>query len=239
MIDARAASEAGRSASGGSASDRSAGGSKSQRAYTWLREKILRREFTPGYRLVLAAIGTELGMSVVPVREAVRRLEAEGLVEFERNVGARVAMIDENSYQEAMDALAVLESAAIGRAVGHLSEDDLRRAREVNAVMFGSLDHFDAHTFTALNQQFHAILYTACPNAHLVELTENEWARLGHLRDSTFAFIPDRAPQSVREHEHILDLLDSGADAADVEIACRRHRNRTLYAFLDQEEHHD
>ena len=46
-------------------------------------------------------------------------------------------------------------------------------------------------------------------------------------------------PQSVREHEHILDLLDSGADAADVEIACRRHRNRTLYAFLDQEEHHD
>lgn len=215
------------------------GGSKSQRAYTWLREKILRQEFTPGYRLVLATIGTELDMSVVPVREAVRRLEAEGLVEFERNVGARVAMVDESAYEEAMDALAVLESAAIGRAASHLSEADLRRARDLNAVMRDSLSRFDAHAFTALNHQFHAILYTACPNAHLVELTENEWARLGHLRDSTFAFIPDRAPQSVREHDHILDLLADGADPGDVEIACRRHRNRTLHAYLEQEEHHD
>src|SRR5699024_353280 len=163
--------------------------SKSQRAYEWVRERILRQEFTPGYRLVLSAIGKELDMSVVPVREAVRRLEAEGLVVFERNVGARVGMIDRAGYEEAMESLAVLESAAISRAAAHLDAATLRRAREVNEVMRGSLDHFDAHMFTALNQQFHALLYRACPNRHLVDLTETEWSRLGTLRDSTFAFI--------------------------------------------------
>jgi DNA-binding GntR family transcriptional regulator len=216
-------------------SARSAGArpeSKSQLAYSWLREKILSSEFTPGYRLVLAAIGKELGMSVVPVREAVRRLEAEGLVVFERNVGARVGMADRAGYEEAMDALAVLESAAISRAAAHLGAAALRRARDLNGVMRGSLDHFDPHAFTVLNQQFHAILYRACPNRHMVDLTEAEWSRLGHLRDSTFAFIPDRAPQSVVEHDHILDLIESGADPTDIELACRRHRNRTLHAYL-------
>lgn len=213
--------------------------SKSQQAYSWLRERILRQEFTPGYRLVLSSIGNELDMSVVPVREAVRRLEAEGLVKFERNIGARVAMIDEQAYEEAMDTLAVLESAAIGRAASHLTEADLQQARDLNLVMRRALGRFDAHNFTALNQQFHSILYRACPNAHLVDLTDAEWARLGHLRNSTFAFIPDRAPQSVREHDHILDLLESGADPADIEIACRRHRNRTLHAFLELEHDSD
>ena len=207
--------------------------SKSQQAYEWVRERILRQEFTPGYRLVLSAIGKELDMSVVPVREAVRRLEAEGLVVFERNIGARVGMIDRTGYEEAMDALAVLESAAISRAAAHLDAETLRRAREINEVMRGSLDHFDAHMFTALNQQFHALLYRACPNQHLVELTESEWARLGHLRDSTFTFVPERAPESVREHEHILDLLEAGAEPARVEHACRMHRGRTLSAYLD------
>ncbi len=207
--------------------------SKSQRAYEWVRERILRQEFTPGYRLVLSAIGKELDMSVVPVREAVRRLEAEGLVVFERNVGARVGMIDRAGYEEAMESLAVLESAAISRAAAHLDAATLRRAREVNEVMRGSLDHFDAHMFTALNQQFHALLYRACPNRHLVDLTETEWSRLGTLRDSTFAFIPDRAPESVREHDHILDLIEAGTAAEEIEHACRLHRGRTLSTYLD------
>ncbi len=63
--------------------------SKSQQAYHWIKERITRQEFTPGYRLVLGSIAGDLDMSVVPVREAIRQLEAEGLVMFERNVGAR------------------------------------------------------------------------------------------------------------------------------------------------------
>ena len=66
------------------------GESKSQKAYNWISEKIRTREYEPGYRLVLATIAEALDISVVPVREAIRQLEAEGMVTYERNVGASV-----------------------------------------------------------------------------------------------------------------------------------------------------
>ncbi len=63
--------------------------SKSEAAYATISERINNGAYSPGYRLVLGTIAEELGCSVVPVREAIRRLEAEGLVNFTRNVGAR------------------------------------------------------------------------------------------------------------------------------------------------------
>ena len=72
-------------------------GSKSEQAYTAVKGRIVDGTYSPGYRLVLAKIAEDLGVSVVPVREAIRRLEAEGLVKFERNVGATVSGIDPQS----------------------------------------------------------------------------------------------------------------------------------------------
>lgn len=209
--------------------------SKSQRAHDWLQERIATREYAPGYRLVLATIAAELDMSVVPVREAIRRLEAQGLVTFERNVGAHVAMIDDSQYRHSMATLAVLEGAATAAAAPHLTEADLRRAREVNDRLVRCLDDFDPHTFTALNQEFHAVLFAPCPNPRLLELVTAEWARLGRLRDSTFTFVPGRAQESVREHEDILGLVEAGAPPAAVERAARLHRSGTLTAYLDHE----
>lgn len=206
--------------------------SKSQQAYSWLREQIVSHEFTPGYRLVLATIATELGMSVVPVREAIRQLEAEGLVTFERNVGAHVSMIDDSHYRHSMEALAILEGAATALAAGHLTADDVRRARETNTRIVESLDSFEPRTLTALNQQFHSVLFAPCPNPRMVELVTAEWARLGNLRDSTFSFVPGRAQESAREHENILRLIETGAPPAQIEKASRQHRLATLDAYL-------
>ena len=83
--------------------------SKSQLAYQWIKERITSHQYTPGYRLVLGTIAGELDMSVVPVREAVRQLEAEGLVTFERNVGARVTLVDESEYVLTMQTLGLVE----------------------------------------------------------------------------------------------------------------------------------
>ncbi|MEX5300591.1 GntR family transcriptional regulator [Kocuria sabuli] len=206
--------------------------SKSQQAYQWLREQILTQEFAPGYRLVLATIAAELGMSVVPVREAIRQLEAEGLVTFERNVGAHVSMIDDSHYRHSMQALAILEGATTALAAGHLTADDLRRARETNTRIVESLDSFDPRALTALNRQFHSILFAPCPNPRMTELVDAEWARLGNLRDSTFSFVPHRAQESVREHENILRLIETGAPPAQIEKASRQHRLATLNAYL-------
>jgi DNA-binding GntR family transcriptional regulator len=207
--------------------------SKSQRAYQWIKERITRHEYTPGYRLVLGTIAGELDMSVVQVREAVRQLEAEGLVTFERNVGARVTLVDESEYVHTMQTLGIVEGSATALSAPLLKPEDLDRAAAINDRMHRLLDHFDPHGFTELNQQFHSVLYEPCPNPLLLDLVHRGWSRLSGLRDTTFAFVPGRAQHSVEEHAQILDLIRSGADPLEVELAARNHRWRTMNAFLD------
>jgi len=209
--------------------------SKSQRAYHWIKGRIANQDFTPGYRLVLGSIAKDLDMSVVPVREAIRQLEAEGLVTFERNVGAHVSMVDDSQYRFSMQALSILEGTATALAARRITADDIRRARAVNELMVETLDHFDPRSFTALNQEFHAILFAQCANPRMLELVNAEWGRLGHLRDSTFSFVPGRAAESVREHENILALIEQGAALGEIETAARRHRSATLDAYMIHE----
>jgi DNA-binding GntR family transcriptional regulator len=209
--------------------------SKSQLAYRWIKARIANQEFTPGYRLVLGSLAGDLDMSVVPVREAIRQLEAEGLVTFERNVGARVSMVDDSQYRYSMQALAMLEGTATALSARRLTTDDVRNARRINELMIETLEHFDPRAFTTLNHEFHATLYSKCANPRLLELVSAEWGRLGHLRDSTFSFVPGRAQESVREHENIVQLIETGAPLGEIEKAARRHRSATLDAYLIHE----
>lgn len=206
--------------------------SKARQAHAWIRERISSGAFSPGYRLVLTSLAAELQMSVVPVREAIRELTAEGLVTFERNVGARVALVDASQYQAAMQVIGVVESAATALAAPFLTKHALERARELNEVMRGGLSDLDSRLFSALNQEFHHMLYAPCPNHRLLQIVEAEWARLGHLRDSIFSVVPGRAPVSVCEHDALLDLIEQDAPFDKIEQAVRQHRTESLAAFL-------
>ncbi len=209
--------------------------SKSQLAYSYIRERIDDGRYSPGFRLVLPAIAGELGVSAVPVREAIRLLEAEGLVEFERNVGARVAMANPREYEITMQTLSLIEGWATATAAPLLTKEDIAAARKVNDGMTKSLEHFDPAAFTAQNRQFHSVLFEKCPNPRIRELVDRDWARLGVLRESIFSFVPDRSRDSVAEHEHILQLIEQGADPLEIEMAARQHRLTTLDAFLKHE----
>ncbi|MGV9546045.1 GntR family transcriptional regulator [Nocardia beijingensis] len=210
--------------------------SKSQRAYDWIYTRIADRRFGPGYRLVLGSIAESLEMSVVPVREAIRRLEAEGLVEFERNVGARVVQIDQTEYLYTMQTLGVVEGIATALAVPHLTEAELDRASAVNNRLRDLLGDFDPQLFTRINEQFHAVLFEPCPNPHILDLVRRGWTRMSGLRSSSFTFVPDRARESVDEHDKILDLIRRRADPLEIEMAARQHRWRTMNAYLGQHE---
>ncbi|MDP9997504.1 GntR family transcriptional regulator [Pseudarthrobacter sulfonivorans] len=209
-------------------------GSKSQQAYEAVKARIVGGTYTPGYRLVLGSIAKDLGFSVVPVREAIRRLEAEGLVKFERNVGATVAGIDPTEYLYTMQTLSIVEGAATALSAPLIGEADLVRARAVNEEMRACLEHFDPVRFTQLNQDFHSVLFEHCPNPHILDLVHRGWNRLASLRSSTFRFVPGRAHDSVDEHEALLQLIESGAAAETIEKAARLHRSATLDAYLSQ-----
>jgi DNA-binding GntR family transcriptional regulator len=211
--------------------------SKAQLSYEWIKERISDGTFVPGYRLVLGQIAKELDVSAVPVREAVRMLEAEGLVTFERNVGAQVALIKETEYLHTMQTLAIVEGAATALSAPFVSAADIARARAINAEMIACLEHFDPPRFTQLNLDFHSVLFENCPNPHILDLVHRGWNRMRVLRDSTFSFVPGRARESVEEHEALLQLLERGADDLEIELAARAHRTATLDAFLAYQSH--
>ncbi|WP_026250178.1 GntR family transcriptional regulator [Streptomyces sp. ATexAB-D23] len=205
--------------------------SKSRVAYEWIRERITSGAFGPGYRLVLTTLAGRLGMSVVPVREAISHLTAEGLVTFEPNVGASVSMADPDRYIHAVEVITVLESAATALSTPHLTRPDMAQARKLNAAMRTALGQFDFRRFTALNQEFHHTLYSRCPNPRLLELVDGEWSRLGHMRDSIFGLVPHRPKESVCEHDELLDLIEGDGTPDRIEQAVRLHRTRSLDAF--------
>lgn len=212
----------GAAAEGLSASD---GGSKVELAYELLRSRIAQRIYEPGARLVMNQLALDLDMSPVPVREAIRRLEAEGFVEFIRHVGAKVAEIDLTGYLQTMETLAVLEAGAVALALPAIRRTDLKRAwraqRSMVQMAEGSLDPV---AFSRLNEELHRSLFSRCPNARLLSLVETEWSRLSAIRRSSFAFVPGRSLASVSEHRQMLEAIEGGASASTVEGLVKEHR---------------
>lgn len=206
--------------------------SRVELAYELIRRRILDGDYTPGYRLVLGTLAKELGVSAVPVREAVRRLEAEGHVEVVRNVGATVRGLDPVEYRWTVETLAITEAAATGLAAPLLTPNSLAEARRINDAMRDGLEDLDPLRHTRLNQQFHRVLTAPCPNPHLLDLVERGWVRVSALRSSIFSFVPERARQSVTEHSALLALITDGAPTAEIEAAARAHRLATLHAVL-------
>lgn len=207
---------------------------KSQQAYNYLRERITSGAFGPGYRLVLGQIATELGFSTVPVREAIRMLEAEGVVTFVHNVGAQVTMLNSDVYHETMETLSLVEGFATAQSAPKLTASELANAREINARMrtLTQTGALDAAEFTRLNQEFHGILFQHCENSHIAGLVRRGWHRLETMRESSFSFVPGRSVESVEEHEALVALIESGAAAAEIEQLARQHRLNTMYAVL-------
>ncbi len=208
-------------------------------AYQLVRDRIVDGSYGPGVRLVLGQLAAEMNVSQLPVREAIRRLEAEGYVTYERNVGAQVSSINPDRYAATMHVLAIVEAAATSLAAPLLSKTDIRSARRINKQMRVSLEALDPVRFTHLNEEFHHQIYYCCPNPSLVELVENEWRRMSAIRRSSFSFIPERARGAVEEHDRLIEMIVDGESPEKIETFARAHRMRTVTAFLKRVEASD
>jgi DNA-binding GntR family transcriptional regulator len=203
---------------------------KQERTYTILRDRIHSGAYLPRARLNIDALSRELGVSAIPVREALRRLEAEGWVRFQPNVGAIVAPVDATTWEQEMVAAAILEGAATADASAHLGPQDLARLRKIAAEMEEVAASGDALRFSALNRRLHAAIVARCANAYLRELLEQTYSRLDRIRSTMFAYLPERATQALGEHAHLIGLLESG-DAAAIERYARWHKLQTVEAY--------
>lgn len=196
--------------------------SKSERAYQVIRLRLLDGTYRPGDRIVLAEVGAELAMSVVPVREAVRRLEAEGLIEFTRWAGARVPTFDEQQLAEAIEAAALLEGEIARLAAPHLRREDLTAMRRENRLLRSAESSGDLESARACDRAFHAVVHARCPNRLLVLLVETAYVRMDTLRN-VFEHQPRRVENATAEHQRLIELLATRPAADEVGRAFRQH----------------
>lgn len=205
--------------------------SKQELAYQTIRGRILDGSCGPGYRVVIDEVARELGCSAIPVREAIRRLEAEGLLEYTRHTGARVVSIDAQQYVDTLATLAVLEGYATADAAARFGEGDLDALRRLSLEMRAAVEGSDMLRYGELNRAYHEAIYRRCPNTYLIDQIRLAWARLDSMRHSIFVLIPERARASLADHDRITELLAGQAPPDEIERAVREHKLATARAF--------
>ncbi|GAA3706654.1 GntR family transcriptional regulator [Streptomyces tremellae] len=209
--------------------------SKAERSFRILKERIMDGTYGPGHRLVIDQLVREYGISSVPWRESLRRLEAEGWVEIVPNVGALVRTFDTDAWQQGLSLLARIGGYATALSAPRLTEGDLERAHGLNRQMGEALGAFDPARFGRLNREFHELLASRAGDERLVTMVHNEWARLEVIRKSAFWYAPGRAEAALAEHDEILALIESAAEPDAIETAARQHELRTVEAVTRYE----
>jgi len=201
-----------------------------------LQERILSGEFRDGEALVQDAIAEEYGVSRMPVREALRQLEACGLVSMETHKGAVVTTIPTEQVEELFELRALLESDMLGRAVPRMTDDDVAGAREILAALEESYRRGDMASWGRLNWAFHRRLYQPAARPQTlailqgINLQVERYIRL-HL------LMTDGLEAAEREHREILRLC-ALRDADGAAAFLRAHildAGRNLVAVLRRE----
>ncbi len=198
---------------------------KREMVYRILRENIISGHLKPGSRLVLRAIAEELGVSELPVREALRRLEAERLVKVTPHSGAEVVGLCPHDIREIFAIRSVLEGYATRLAAPNISSEVLLELRELTEKMKDYALQGDAQSVGILNREFHRKIYELSPFPRLQKLIFDLWDESERSR-AVFTFDQRRPLESVKEHEAILDAIEAG-DGQQVEQIVREHKRRT------------
>ena len=169
-----------------------------------IRAAILSGQLAAGTRIDQHAVADTLGVSIIPVRESIRQLEAEGLVEKRPYRGAFVAVLSMTELVDIYVAREALEQLAAQIAVERMTPEVLRSLEALLADMESATELGDRSALFDLNGAFHFTLYTASQNKILCQLIEGLWERSTVYR-RRFTFMPERAQQALTEHQLILD----------------------------------
>jgi DNA-binding GntR family transcriptional regulator len=199
-------------------------GAVSQRVAGYLREAILSGEILPGERIRQEDVAARFGISRLPVREALRILEAEGLTEHHRHKGARVPRLDRHEVDVIYQMRERLEPLALAESLPHLGEEDFRRLERIQAQIEANADVAE---FLALDREFHLLTYAGCPIDQLSSMVVRLWNSTQHYR-RTFMHLSGPARRWVvnAEHRLILDAVER-RDAVDAERYLGGHIRRT------------
>lgn len=181
-----------------------------ERAYVHIRASILTGRYSSGSRLKENEIALELEISRTPVRDAIRRLHSDGLIEFEPNQGARVATWSEVDLDEISHMRALMESFAAGLAAIKISPGEIDNLRRYNDAMRQGLNAAEPNVeqISGANLDFHQCIVGASHNIRLKLIIEGLWI-LPLVTQKFALFDRVRLERSIAHHEEIIAALHS------------------------------
>jgi DNA-binding GntR family transcriptional regulator len=187
-----------------------------ERVFQHLRDEILSARLEPGTELHEVALASSLGVSRGPLREALGRLAAEGLVTITPRRGAVVTKLTREEFIEAYQVREALESLAMRLAVPRLTDADRGRLHDLADRMELHAEEGDARAFFEVNRRFHQLFVAASGNQRLKRMHDQLIDQMGRLMTKSQE-LRGGLEQSVAEHRAILEAVDVG----DAERAAR------------------
>jgi DNA-binding GntR family transcriptional regulator len=205
----------------------------SRRIAAALRTAILAGEFQPGERLYQDVLAERFGASRIPVREALRILESEGLAEVLPNRGARVPALDLYEVHTFYRMRERLEPLTLAESIPHLTDEQIDT---MEAIQLQIEANDDVDRFLALDRDFHMTSYAGCRSEQLLAATVRLWNSTQHYRRAFMLLAdPGRATIVNAEHRLILDAVRR-RDTVDAERFLEGHIRRTRVALQSHPE---
>lgn len=204
---------------------------KAEAVYEFLKARIIAGELLPGARIKTTEVSRDYGVSETPVREALQRLEAEGMVSLQPNAGARVAEPNLEKLVELAVIRNELECLAARLAAKRITPACCEELNDLVDRMEEAIAQQQPMEYAALNKEFHHRVCLASGNNELVGMLENLWVRTEH-----WSAIFPRSPtqlmvRSNREHRRLVQALRKG-DAATAQWLVRKQKEAALRAYL-------
>lgn len=189
--------------------------------FNTLRQAILKGELEPGERLMEIQLAERLGVSRTPIREAIRKLELEGLVLMIPRKGAEVAKISARSLREVLEVRRALEELAIELACQRMSEEEVGNLQKAQEDFKKAIAEGDAMKIAETDEHYHDVIYEGTQNAKLIQMLNNLREqmyryRLEYIKDE------DKRKILVLEHEKILKTVRE-RKVAEAKEAVREH----------------
>lgn len=162
-----------------------------------LRQAILTGELQPGERLMEIHLANRLGVSRTPIREAIRKLELDGLVTMVPRKGAEVAQITEKNLKDVLEVRRALDILAVELACERMSQEELQKLREACDEFARTTETKDASAIARADVALHDIITNSTGNARLVQMVNNLAEQMYRYR---FEYIKDE-----NQHEHLVE----------------------------------
>jgi DNA-binding GntR family transcriptional regulator len=202
---------------------------KSEAVRLKLRQRIIERELKPGQKIVISEIAKEFGISEIPVREAIKKLESEGLVKFTPHVGAMVNAIAGDEFLEIYLMRIELEALATKLSAEHMKVEDIAELKGFVEKAEQAIEEGRIDLLGSLNKSFHLKIYRTAPYPFLFKTIVDLWEKF-ELMKCVFAYVPERAVPSWGEHKIIVEALEQ-RDAERAAKLVRQQKNRTKRAL--------